>query len=559
MDRAKLQVGLFRALAQGLSRMGEAHVWLMFKKDLQQPLTPFQPKVPMAIELAEPSQMDELGTLFHPDDLEEAAEAAEAYRARFDVGAVCFVARVDGRIVAVDWLRVGAAVGIAEVPMVLQDDEVYGSDAYTAEAWRGRGIHPALNHAMLKYAQHRGYRIAYTTALADNASSLATLRRLGWTLSGTLLVYEPSWAQDRLKWLVLGSPYPMPVAGLASLRLPTLAELYEQQKFDGRELVASMPWSNTYGLRRGDATMYLKIVPQEHAPGLKAAAAVAAAYPEHVPKVVACNPVFESWLLTQDHGGAALDDCSPPPQLFKMIETYAILQARSAANSALLKRLPPAPIDGVVQALLDFLASDAGRDGPAPAGAAFFVGTAEAQRVFDAVRRAQVLLESHVAPARRLPVTLNHGNLQPSHAALAASGDCVIFNWARAMSGPAGLSLHPMLGGHVPRSVLLDAAAGQSSHSTSEGTFLDRYVTALVREGYADEETLRHCLPASITAGMLLDLLYLARYPMEDPDELQIVRDQLRTRIGHVIALCGRLFDAQSQSEAKNRIPVADK
>ncbi|MBL8329288.1 MAG: hypothetical protein JNJ71_10585 [Rubrivivax sp.] len=552
MQADQLKVDLFRALAWGLSRAGEAHVWLMFKKDLQQALKVFQPRLPMAIGLVEPSDVDELGTLYYPDDPQEAAEAAERYRERLSDGAVCFVARVDGRIVAFDWLYVGAAVGIADVPMVLPDDEVYSSDAYTDGAWRGHGIHPALNYTLLKYAQDCGYRTVYTTSRADNPRSLATLRRLGWTLSGTLLVYEPAWAPDPPRWLVLGSPHPMPVAGLASQRLPTLAELYEQQQFDGRELVASLPWSNTYGLRRGQATLYLKMVPQEHAAGLKAAVAVAEAYPDHVPQVVACNPVFESWLLAGDHGGTALHEGSSQAQLFKMIETYAALQARSTANPALLNRLPPARVDGVVQALLDFLASDAGRDVPAPVGAAFFVGRTKARRALGTVRRAQALLESHVAPARHLPVTLNHGNLQPSHAALKATGDCVVFNWTRAMSGPAGLSLHPMLGSHLPRSILLGKAAGQPGQLTAEGTLLNRYVTTLVREGYADEATLQRCLPASITAGMLLDLLHLARYPMEDPDELRIVGEQIGNRLKHVTELCDQLYDAQSRGDTQH-------
>jgi RimJ/RimL family protein N-acetyltransferase len=545
MDRAKLHVGLFRALASCLAPMGEAHVWLMFKKDLREPLTPFRARLPIETVQADPSDMDELARFTHPDDPERAAEAADGYRNRLRFGASCFLARIDGRIVAFDWLRRRGAVGVAEVPMTLKDDEVYGTEAFTAEAWRGHGIHPALNYTMLRHAQLQGYRIAYTQARADNAQSLATLRRLGWTLSGTLLVFQPAWATSEPIWLVLGSPYPMPVAGLASSRLPTLAELFEQKKFDHRVLVKSRPWSFTYGLHRGDAIFYLKIVPREHAPGLKVAETVARAFPGHAPKGVASNTVFESWLLTQDHGGTGLDDDAPASQLRVMLETYATLQAGAVKNPELLRALPAAPVDGVVQALLDFLSSAAGRDNAASAGAAFFIGTAEARRCFDAVSRAKAVLQAHVAPAIRLPLTLNHGNLRPSHAALVDGGHCVLLNWTRAQTGPVGLSLHPLLASQLPLTVLLSGAAGRTPDADDGNALLTHYVKALVRGGYADEETLNRCLPAAITAGVLLDVLHMARYPMEDPDELREVGAHLATQLNLVVDLCGRLL-AQS-------------
>lgn len=550
MDSAHTQLQLFRALARGLSLLGEAHVWLMFKKDLRQPLQPFEPRVPCLIEQADSSHMDELAQLHHADEQQQADDLAARYRERFGIGAHCFVARVDGRIVAFDWLRLRAAVGAAEVPMLLKDDEVYGADAYTAEEWRGQGIHPALNYSLLKYAQEQGYATVYTQARADNAQSLPTLRRLNWTLTATLLIFEPQWALDKQMWLVRGSPYPMPVAGLSSTRLLTLAEYFQQHPFEDRALIKSSPWSRTYSLRKGDSRCYLKIVPSECAADLRVAEAVARAYPEQVPKVLASNHFFEAWQLSQDHGGTALGTASPPERLLQMVQTYANLQVRSLANPGLLKQLPQTPVDGLVKTLLEFLGSDTGPENPKTAGAACFLGAADAQHCSDAVSRAQSLLEAHVAPANELPLTLNHGNLRPEHAALTSTGSCLLINWTRAVSGPAGLSLHSLLGEHVPRAVLCGGAKGCVNDGSDDQPLLSHYIKTLAIGGYADEETLRRCLPASMTVGMLLDVLFLAGCVMEDPDESEIVSQRLRTQLNHVMELCDALLAAKVQSHS---------
>lgn len=541
MNLPALQVPLFRALAWGLAPLGEAHVWLMFKRDLRQPLQPYQAKVPFEIELADKSQVHELAALYHADDPRRVAAKAEIYRTRLGAGSLCFVARIEGKVVSFNWLRVRGATGAAKVPMALQDDEIYTTNAYTAEAWRGQGLHPALNYAMLKYAQDKGFRIAYTMARADNARSLVTMQRVGWVHSSALLCFEPARGQRKLRWLASGSPYPMPVAGLAAQRMPTLAELVEEQRFVGQERVQAKPWSHTYRMHRGDASFYMKVVPSEHAAKLKVAATVARAFPQHVPQLVACNYATESWLLTRDHGGAGLGEGSPLPQLVKMVQTYASLQARSVSHTQLLRSLPQTHVDGAVSRLLAFLASNAGSEGATSAGAAFFLGPAEARRFFDALSPRQGLLERHLAASKRLPCTLNHGNLRPDNAAITAAGTCVLFNWTRATAGPAGLSLHPLLDGGAPPTRLPGDEDSSGEGGPTAASLLAHYASTLVNCGYADAQTLRAALPASIAAGLLLDVLYLSEHPMDEPDELQLVRDHLRARLNQVVELCDRL------------------
>lgn len=531
-----LQVSAMRAAARALSRLGESHVWLMFRKDLRQPLSPVQARVPIDIGLADASQVEELAAVAKAD-AERAAADAQIYRDRLRAGSLCFVARVDGRVVAFNWLRLHAAVGAAGVPMVLRDDEVYTTDAYTADDWRGQGIHPALNHAMLSFAQREGYRTAYTLARADNARSLVTMRRVGWTLSGTLLVFEPRWAPGTPWWLVRGSPYPMPVGPLASTRVLSLAELHEQHAFEGQELVEALPWSYTYRLREGSTAYRLTIVPREHADTLKVAEAVARALPDVVPPIVAVNHAFESWCLTSDPGGSAPRMGESDPWS-TVLATYASVQAQVASNDVLLDRLPQADLENPVQVLLDFLDFGPAVDerGDAVAGAAFFIGRSEAQRLREAVERHHPWLERHLHEARRLPRTLNHGDLHPRHVQLTDQGGCLLLDWTRALAGPAGLSLHALLGDVLPTGALLALDAGPDAVPAP----LQAYVRELVRGGYADEALLVACLPSSIAAGIVLDVTRQAAYPMDDPQLRRILADRIMSGLERLLAVCER-------------------
>jgi hypothetical protein len=240
------------------------------------------------------------------------------------------------------------------------------------------------------------------------------------------------------------------------------------------------------------------------------------------------------------------------------VQTYANLQVRSLANRALLKQLPQTPVEGLVKALLQFLGSDAGAESPHRTGAASFFGAAEAQHYSDAVSRAQSLLEAHVALANELPFTLNHGHLRPEHAVLTSTGRCLLINWTRAVAGPAGLSLHALLGAQVPRSVLRGGARGIDIGGAAAHPLLSHYIRTLALGGYAEEATLHRGLPASMTVGMLLDVLFLAGCVMEDPDEAKVVSQRLRTQLNEVVELGDALREAQTRSPSEPDLPDAE-
>ncbi len=536
----KLTESRLRALGPGLSALGETYFWLMYRMDLQRAFAPVPTGVPITITLTDQTEVSELAALT-PDE-----ECEDLFRERMRAGSLCFAARVDGRIVAYNWLCLWTAVGAGDVPMLLADDEVYTADAHTADAWRGKGIHPALNRAMLVHAQEMGFKTAYTLVRDDNAASLVTMRRVGWTLSGTLLVFEPRWTPDRLRWLVSGSAYPMPVGRLASLHVRTLADLHAQRAFEGQELIQALPGSHRYRVRRGDEPFELTMVPSEHAAGVRVAAAVARAFPEQVPSVVDCNFASESWMLTREPSAARLNDQSPLPMLTAMLQTYATMQGRAAGDQGLLNKLPPARLDGLVPQVLEFLARK-GKYVAATgecAGLAFFLGVQQAKRYRDGLSRSVDMLERHLEPARRLPLTLNCGRLEPGNAVVAEDGSCMLVDWLDAVSGPAGLSLQAMVGNCLPPTVM--QPGGADSPSASDGThpLLAHYLQALASAGYADEQVLRDGLPAAITAGLLIEVLRLARYPMEDAAQRKVVADRLLDRLDRLLALCAHLATA---------------
>lgn len=560
---------VFRALAWLLSKAGNAYLWLMYCKDLTVPMATYQAKIPIDIGLASDADMDELAALYHQREPAKAPGRARIYRDRLRGGSLCFVARIDGVIVGSNWIRVHTAVGADQLRMHFGEDEIYTTDAYTDDAWRGQGIHPALNQAQLDYARRQGYRIAYTLVRADNERSWITMGRVGWQHCGTMLIFRPSWSERRTFWQVWGDPYPMPLArGFSVSTAPAAAELprsqspsdrhpqsppsavttdpasFDLSQFSERELVAEWPWARTYRLRKGDELAWLKIVPIEHAGVLQATVLLARSHPAHLPAVIACDWLHHGWLLTRDHGGSALAADAPADDLLAMVATYARLQAASATDAQLLACLPQADLAHAVPALLEFLRAD--RTEPEAddrVGAAWFIGPAEAASYRETYERAAPLLERQLVPMQGLPDTIHHGDLQPSHAATTADGQIVLFNWTRASRGPAGLSLHRLFGGVVNALAALQPHAGAGTGQSLHHRLMARYIDTLSAAGCAGESALRDALPAAIIAGAIVDLLRFEHYATEDAAQREVLRRLLLDELKDLQVVCGRVVE----------------
>jgi GNAT superfamily N-acetyltransferase len=79
--------------------------------------------------------------------------------------------------------------------------EIYTLDAFTAQPWRGRGIHLALLTHMLRTARELGYTDAFTMASVLKRRSHRNLRRLGWTETGRAVRIRRAGGRFRILWL----------------------------------------------------------------------------------------------------------------------------------------------------------------------------------------------------------------------------------------------------------------------------------------------------------------------------------------------------------------------
>lgn len=127
-----------------------------------------------------------------PDDLELVLRASPATgqaepawhpeaQARLAAGQTCAVVLAQGAVVAYCWATTAPApvdeIGCLVVP---GDDEVYLYDAYTAPAFRGRRLFPAMLSALTARARSRSRRRALIFVLASNVSSARAIEHAGF-------------------------------------------------------------------------------------------------------------------------------------------------------------------------------------------------------------------------------------------------------------------------------------------------------------------------------------------------------------------------------------------
>jgi len=179
-------------------------VIVIYRKDLQGPLTPYSARVPIRIEIAKDEAL--LRRLAVLKDSPE--DDSELYVRRASRGQLCFVAWVDDEPVGLNWLAFGEELDEDRV-VRMRDDEVYGLDAFTVPAWRGHAIHTALLARMLEHAKEAGYRTAYTQVSATTRRSRKTHERLDWTVSGRVLHVEIPFGRPAIMRRLTGSQHPI--------------------------------------------------------------------------------------------------------------------------------------------------------------------------------------------------------------------------------------------------------------------------------------------------------------------------------------------------------------
>jgi GNAT superfamily N-acetyltransferase len=120
--------------------------------------------------VASPAALGDVGAHWHPE--------AEV---RLRAGQVCAVGRAPGEVVGYCWLTTSPA-WVEEIArfVVPGPGEAYLYDAYTAPAWRGRGLFPAALAVLLAHGRARGLRRALIFVLDGNRASVRAIERAGF-------------------------------------------------------------------------------------------------------------------------------------------------------------------------------------------------------------------------------------------------------------------------------------------------------------------------------------------------------------------------------------------
>jgi hypothetical protein len=153
--------------------------WGWFSRSLDPPLAPVPTDLPL--------RFAELG----PDQLEaylafRRGATREQFLGRLGQGQHCFGAWLEDRLVSVTWVTTGRIrIGPGRVSCALDPRTLYLHDSFSSRDVRGHHVQSALGVHLLERHRAAFARVVSLIA-AENRSSVASRRRLGFRRAGTL-------------------------------------------------------------------------------------------------------------------------------------------------------------------------------------------------------------------------------------------------------------------------------------------------------------------------------------------------------------------------------------
>jgi GNAT superfamily N-acetyltransferase len=158
---------------------------------LDGPLPSFEASIPLVFEQLEPSRSEEIAP-FWP-------RLSRAYFDRcFAAGYRCFVARAEGRPVAVTWAADDAIWSdFLECRIPLAQDEAYGFATYTLPEVRGKGVAPALRSHLARVLAESGKRRMFNLIEPLEKPSARLVEKLGYRKAAVVGHYR----LGRRRWL----------------------------------------------------------------------------------------------------------------------------------------------------------------------------------------------------------------------------------------------------------------------------------------------------------------------------------------------------------------------
>jgi len=174
----------------------------VYSFDLTKPLPPLPVKADYSISRAGAAEIEEIATRLTRD------EPPEVIRSLGRQEHHCFVAKLNGEVVAYNWIAF-SAVQEEEYRCTPNEDDAICLNAYTAPVHRGKGLHYTLLLSMLHFAARQGKKTAYTAVSLLNKASWKSHVRMGWRHEFTICYFRPNFTIRRLPWLLRPGRYPI--------------------------------------------------------------------------------------------------------------------------------------------------------------------------------------------------------------------------------------------------------------------------------------------------------------------------------------------------------------
>jgi GNAT superfamily N-acetyltransferase len=146
--------------------------FVIVARSLEEPLPDLQPKIELEIRLFEPKDMELVRHIDRPSE-------ARACTRRLECGHKGLIALYEGQPAGYAWGCAEIDPTLERVELKLEPGDVLCVDAYTAPAFRGKGIQTTLSLARFRLFRDLGYRRAIAYIERHNNPSLAVWRKVG--------------------------------------------------------------------------------------------------------------------------------------------------------------------------------------------------------------------------------------------------------------------------------------------------------------------------------------------------------------------------------------------
>ena len=158
-------------VASSIVQLPYCHLkFVLLTRSLLEPLPDLSPKIPLEIRPFQPADLDFARKEFLPSE-------AGLCEQHIHLGHHGLVACLDGQVAGYGW---GCTDTVLErIDLKLEPGDVLCTDAFTAPAFRGKGVQTTISLARLRAFQEAGYKRAVAYIEIHNKPSLAVWKKIG--------------------------------------------------------------------------------------------------------------------------------------------------------------------------------------------------------------------------------------------------------------------------------------------------------------------------------------------------------------------------------------------